>query len=204
MTTGDSTVVALKPTGQGPPPETQWQQRRQALDRFLTGVERQAFHRARLAVGNVDDALEIVQEAMLKLTRSYSDKPQGQWPLLFQRVLQNSITDFHRRKSVRSRVLSWVRFRHEDPEEETEEMDLPDPAGRTPLEQLLSRIATEELQKALEALPLRQQQVFLLRFWDGYSTAEAAYAMSCGEGSVKTQLSRALNRLRDVLEDVAP
>lgn len=206
MTSTDSTVVALKPSAHKSPSQIHWQQRRHALDRFLAGVERQAFHRARMAVGNVDDALEIVQEAMLKLTRSYSEKPEAQWPLLFQRVLQNSITDFHRRKSVRSRVLSWVSFRQDDPDEELplQEMELPDPAGRSPLENLLANIATQELQKALEALPLQQQQVFLLRHWDGFSTAEAAYALSCSEGTIKTQLSRALNRLRRTLKEVAP
>lgn len=180
-------------------------QRRAALNEFLAGVERRAFRKARLAVGNDDDALELVQEAMLKLTRSYSEAPEADWPLIFQRILQNAITDFHRRRNVRSRVLSWVRFRRDGDESEDDmEVEFPDPAGRSPLDQLLSRIATEQLLRALEALPVRQQQAFVLRFWDGLGTTETAYAMSCTEGSVKTHLSRALGSLRETLEEFAP
>lgn len=183
----------------------QHREHEEALNRFLAENERRAYQRTRLAVGNTEDALDIVQDAMLKLTRQYRDKQPGEWPLLFQRVLQSTITDFYRRQSVRQRVLSWVRLRpeHED-EDDGPEPDHPDPGGRTPLEELMTRVATEQLLATLEQLPVRQQQVFILRMWDGYSTAEAAYAMSCGEGSVKTHLSRALRTLRDQLEEHAP
>ncbi|MDX1587442.1 MAG: RNA polymerase sigma factor [Oleiphilaceae bacterium] len=202
MTQRDSTVVSLdkaRQTPPPPPPERLGEERRRALDRFLATVERQAFQRARMAVGNVEDALEVVQEAMLKLSRRYSDKPEEEWPLLFQRVLQNCITDFHRRRNVRSRVLSWIRLGPDEPQEAEEEMQVADPSGRSPLENLLSGIATEKLLGALEQLPVKQQQAFLLRHWDGYSTTEAAYALSCSEGSVKTHLSRALKSLRHTL-----
>lgn len=176
---------------------------RPALERFLAGIERRAFRQAQLAVGNVDDALELVQEAMLQLVQHYGDKPEAEWPLLFQRVLQNRINDFHRRQSVRRRVLSWLRPANEDDDEDAL-AQLPDPAGRTPLETLLAQVATERLLAALAALPLRQQQAFLLRVWDGFDTAETAFAMECSEGSVKTHFSRALQRLRELLEDYAP
>lgn len=201
MTTPQATVTEIRPDAARNGSEA----RREALNQFLAGVERRAFRKVRLAVGNDDDALELVQDAMLKLTRSYSDQPEAEWPLIFQRILQNVITDFHRRQNVRSRVLSWVRFRRDEDESEDDmEVDFPDPAGRSPLENLLSRIATEQLLQALERLPVRQQQAFVLRFWDGLDTAETAYAMSCTEGSVKTHLSRALGSLRETLEEFAP
>lgn len=203
MTAPETTVTALRPGKEGG--EAGIAQQRAALDRFLAGVERQAFRKARLAVSNDEDALELVQDAMLKLTQSYGSRGEEEWPLLFQRILQNAITDFHRRQNVRGRILSWVKFRRDEDEEDDDmEVTFPDPAGRSPLETLMSRVATEQLLQELERLPVRQQQAFLLRFWDGLSTADAAYAMSCTEGSVKTHLSRALGSLRERLEEFAP
>lgn len=176
--------------------------RRTPLERFLAASERRAFRQAQLAVGNVDDALELVQEAMLRLVQGYAERPQAEWPLLFARILQTRITDFHRRQGVRRRVLTWLR-RTDDEEDDGEDAvaELPDPAGRTPLEVLLARVATERLLEALGGLPLRQRQAVLLRLWDGFDTQQTAFAMECSEGSVKTHLSRGLNRLREALED---
>lgn len=184
------------------------QGRQAALERFLAEVERRAFRQAQLAVGNVDDALELVQEAMLRLVQAYAERPEAEWPLLFQRVLQNRIADHYRRSSVRRRVFAWWRGdRHDDDDDESSAdavAELADPHGRTPLETLLARSATDQLLEALATLPLRQRQAFLLRVWDGFDTAQAAYAMECSEGSVKTHLSRALQRLRGALEEYAP
>ncbi len=203
MTAPETTVTAFR-AGEAEAGGSTGHQRA-ALERFLAGVERQAFRKARLAVSNDDDALELVQDAMLKLAQGYAGRNETEWPLLFQRILQNAITDFHRRQNVRSRVLTWVRFRRdEDEEDDNMEVTFPDPAGRSPLETLLSRVATEQLLQELERLPVRQQQAFLLRFWDGLSTADTAYAMSCSEGSVKTHLSRALGSLRETLEEYVP
>lgn len=182
-------------------------ERTQALDRFLAGVERRAFRMAELATGNRDDALDLVQEAMLGLVKSYADRDEQEWGPLFHRILQSRIRDWYRRSRVRNRFRVWLGLgKTEDAAEQQ-----PDPIQHVPdmrqagtLHTLLQENAVTQLQVALQALPVRQQQAFLLRAWEGMDVAATAFAMGCSEGSVKTHYSRAVHRLREMLEDHWP
>lgn len=172
-----------------------------ALDRFLRGVERRALRMAELACGNRDDALDLVQDAMCGFVKHYAGKPEGDWAPLFHRVLDSRLNDFHRRRSVRSRWLAVFERKHDegdavDPIEQAQ--DLHDPG---PLMRLAGNEAGKALDAALQALPLRQRQAFLLRMWEGFDVATTARVMQCSEGSVKTHLSRSLAALRRALED---
>jgi RNA polymerase sigma-70 factor (ECF subfamily) len=174
-----------------------------ALDRFLAGVERRAFRLARLAVKDVDEAMDIVQDTMLTLVRKYADKGESDWPPLFHRILQNRITDWHRRRIVRSRVMV-VLGRSDgadegDPIQRVADGPAADPEYRVQLDAVSERMAD-----SVEALPHRQQQAFLLRAWEGLSVAETARAMRCSQGSVKTHYSRAIHRLREELAELHP
>ena len=173
---------------------------RLALDRFLRDVERRALRMAELSCGSRDDALELVQEAMLGFVRAYASRPAQEWPLLFWRVLDSRFTDFHRRRQVRSRWLGWLGPRSDDEDEEEPLARIPDPAEPGPLARLGDDEAMRALEAALRALPLRQRQAFLLRVWEGLDVAQTASAMALSEGSVKTHLFRALQRLRARLE----
>ena len=169
------------------------------MQTFLAEIEGRAFSIAQYATGNRDDALDIVQDTMMKLVQNYSDHEKSSWKPLFYSILQSRILDWHRRQSVRNRFRSWL---HWDEEEETE----------NPLEQVADALQAApdialqdaqfgaDLNKALSALPLRQQQVFLLRVWEGLDIAETAAAMQCSESSVKTHYARALEKLRGQLE----
>ena len=172
---------------------------RLALDRFLRDVERRALRMAELSCGSREDALELVQEAMFGFVRSYSSKPADDWPLLFWRVLDSRLTDFHRRRQVRSRWMSWFVANNDDDDEDPIAR-LPDPAEPGPLARLADGEAMATLEAALRALPRRQRQAFLLRVWEGLDVAQTAQAMSLTEGSVKTHLFRALQNLRARLE----
>jgi RNA polymerase sigma-70 factor (ECF subfamily) len=172
---------------------------RLALDQFLREVERRALRVAELSCASRDDALELVQEAMLGFVRSYGARPAAEWPLLFWRVLDSRLTDFQRRRRVRSRWMTWFAPR-EDDDEEDPLARIPDPSEPGPLARLADGEAMVALDRALRALPLRQRQAFLLRVWEGLDVAQTAAAMQLSEGSVKTHLFRALQRLRATLE----
>lgn len=170
------------------------------LDQFLKGVERRALRMAELATGQRAEALDLVQDAMFGFVRHYAAKPAQEWTPLFYRVLDSRLNDWHRRRKVRNR---WLAVFTRDPgdDEETDEIaqapDLDDPG---PLLRLAGNEAARDLDVALQRLPLRQRQAFLLRVWEGLDVADTAQAMRCSEGSVKTHLSRALVALRRALE----
>lgn len=177
--------------------------RHDALDNFLADVERRALRMAEFATRNRDDALDLVQDAMLQFVRRYRNKPASEWKPLFYRVLENRILDWHRQGKSRGRW--WGRLLHGD------EADTEDPmeqvaagAASNPLHALQRARSMSRLEVALEALPPRQRQVFLLRVWEGMDVAATARAMSVGQGSVKTHLSRALARLRAELGEEWP
>lgn len=167
------------------------------LDAFLAGVERRAFRLAELGLGHREDALDAVQEAMIKLMQ-YRHRPPGEWTPLFWSILRRQLTDRHRRNAVKRRVLSFLGQR-EDEREDPLEM-LPDP-NEDPARRHADAESWQALGTALRTLPRRQRECFLLRELQGLTVAETAAAMGCSDGSVKTHLSRAMSALRDHLED---
>jgi RNA polymerase sigma-70 factor (ECF subfamily) len=170
------------------------------MNRFLAGVEKRAYTMANLALANGDDAMDVVQDAMLALARRYARKPESEWAPLFFRIVQNGIRDCQRRRTRSGRLFTlFSSFRGDDgealdPAELHAGRDSDRPDRRTELDG-----AGEELTAALGELPDRQRQAFLLRAWQGLSVQETARAMRCSDGSVKTHYSRAVHRLREVL-----
>jgi RNA polymerase sigma-70 factor (ECF subfamily) len=176
------------------------------LSAFLAEVERRAFKQALFAVRDEDAALDIVQDAMLKLTEKYSGRPAAELPMLFQRILQNAIHDHFRRQKVRSTwttLLSALGQKDDDDDFDPLET-LPskadsnwatDPAGAHQQAQIIAMI-----EDALARLPARQREAFLLRYWEELDVAETAAAMGCSEGSVKTHCSRAVHALAEMLK----
>jgi RNA polymerase sigma-70 factor (ECF subfamily) len=172
---------------------------RVAIEAFLREVETRAFRIALMSVRDRDEALDIVQDSMIRLVRSYSRRPTDEWRPLFYRILQNRIRDVQRRRSVRSRVLSF--FAGVESEEYDPIVTAPGPAADNPLEQLLAHDAMQALEQALLMLPRRQREAFTLRNFEGLDVAQTAVAMNCTEGSVKTHYSRAVHRLRELLRE---
>ena len=176
-------------------------QREQQLNRFLAEVERRALRIAEIAVRDRDEALDLVQEAMIKLVRNYSDRAGDEWPPLFYRILQNGIRDWHRRQKVRNRVLVWFGKGKPDDDDYDITEQAPDPAGRTPEAQLQASEALQRLEDTVHELPARQREAFMLRTFEELDVAGTAIAMGCSEGSVKTHYSRAVHTLREKLGD---
>ena len=174
-------------------------QQEQQLNRFLAEVERRALRIAEIGVRDRDEALDLVQDAMIKLARKYGDRDSAEWPPLFYRILQNGVRDWHRRQAVRNRVMVWFGRGSQDDEDYDLGGAAPDPIGRTPDEELANEEAMTSLEQAVRALPARQREAFMLRTFEGLDVAGTAVAMGCSEGSVKTHYSRAIHSLRDTL-----
>ncbi len=176
------------------------------LSDFLIAIERRAFKQAMFAVHHEESALDIVQDAMMKLAEKYGDRPAGEWPMLFQRILQNTIRDFYRRSKVRSlwtTLLSALSPSDDEDYDPLETIDAAtasnapqDPQGQLEQSQVIGMI-----EKEIQALPTRQREAFLLRYWEDMDVAETAAVMGCSEGSVKTHCSRATHTLAAALKN---
>jgi len=176
----------------------------QQLSRFLESVERRAFKQAMFAVHDEEAALDIVQDAMLKLAEKYGDRPDEEFPMLFQRILQNTIRDYYRRSKVRSMWTTLLSaFSSDDDDDhdplETLAADEDDAGPRTPESKLLQAQTLNLIEDEIKKLPARQREAFLMRYWEDMDVAETAAAMGCSEGSVKTHCSRATHTLATAL-----
>jgi RNA polymerase sigma-70 factor, ECF subfamily len=174
-----------------------------ALDKFLSSVERKAYKIAQLGLRNDDDALDAVQDAMMKLVQSYSERPAEEWKPLFYRILDNTVRDMQRRRTVRGRVMAWLPAKNQDDDADEYDPIAAAPShAATPSRQLELDEAIGTLEQAIGELPARQRQAFLLRNFEALDVAQTALAMGCSEGSVKTHYFRALESLRARLGDV--
>ena len=176
------------------------------LSDFLVNVERRAFKQAVYAVRKDEAALDIVQDAMIKLAEKYGDKSTAELPLLFQRILQNTIHDHFRREKVRSNwisLFSSMSGNTEDHEDfdllDTYEVDDGPQVSESSVDKIERQQVLAIIDSEVQKLPTRQREAFLMRYWEDMDVAETAAAMGCTEGSVKTHCSRATHALAQAL-----
>jgi RNA polymerase sigma-70 factor, ECF subfamily len=174
----------------------------QEISDFLRQVEKRAFRQTAYAVRDDHAALDIVQDAMLKLADKYASKPIEEYPMLFQRILQNTMRDYWRRQKVRNLWTTLFSSFGQQEEEDYDPLETieventdSDPADQLERSQIMMLI-----EKALTRLPSRQREAFVLRYWEELDVAETASVMGCSEGSVKTHCSRAVSTLSMLLE----
>ncbi len=163
------------------------------LNSFLQSVERRAFRMAQLATQREADALDIVQEAMMKLACRYADKPSEEWRPLFYRILENTIMDWHRKETIKKALFFWRKERNEAERDTTPS---PQISHTDPADELWTHQMGQHLLASIEALPVKQQQCFVLRNWEGMSVRETAEIMGIKETSVKSHYFRAIEKLR--------
>ena len=189
--------------------------RGQTLDAFLASVEQRAYRMAYIATSSKEDALDIVQDAMIMLVNKYSQRDHHEWPPLFYRIVQNTIRDWYRRTSVRNKFRQWFSTSESSMNSapnsngneiaqdwESQAMAQAVNIRENPtLDQNQHDKAMIQLMTELNQLPIRQQQAFMLRCWEGLDTKQTAAAMNITEGSVKTHYSRATHTLRKLLGD---
>src|SRR5678815_211808 len=175
---------------------------RSELEAFLKSIERRAFKQAVFAVRDEEAALDIVQDAMLRLAEKYGQRPAAELPLLFHRIVQNAVRDWFRRQKVRSlwtTLLSTLSpGRGEDDDSDPlETLEAADGSSHfaSPAAHLEQAQVLEIIEQELARLPTRQREAFIMRYWEELDVAETARAMGCSEGSVKTHCSRAAHTL---------
>jgi RNA polymerase sigma-70 factor, ECF subfamily len=178
---------------------------RSELSAFLKSVERRAFKQAVFAVREQEAALDIVQDAMLRLAEKYGDRPSAELPLLFHRIMQNAIRDWFRRQKVRSLwttlLSSLTPSRDDDEQDPLETLEPAEGSNRdeAPGESLERSQVLEIIEQEISRLPERQREAFIMRYWEELDVAETARRMRCSEGSVKTHCSRATHTLAAAL-----
>jgi len=177
---------------------------RAELSEFLAGAERRAYKQALYAVRDQDSALDIVQDAMCKLAEKYGERPPHELPLLFTRIVQNTIHDFFRRQKVRSTWITlFSSLSSADGDENDPLESLEAQPGTSAAESAADHVERAQvvnvIEEELARLPARQREAFLLRYWEDLDVAETAATMKCSEGSVKTHCSRATQALAKAL-----
>jgi|SRR5450830_349610 RNA polymerase sigma-70 factor (ECF subfamily) len=174
------------------------------LSAFLAQVERRAFKQTAYAVRDDHVAMDIVQDAMLKLAEKYAKQPASEYPMLFQRILQNTMRDYWRRQKVRNLwttlLSSFGGGEDEGDERDPLETLQSDDEQHQPQAQLESRQTITIIEQAIKTLPTRQREAFMMRYWEELDVAETAKAMGCSQGSVKTHCSRAVHALAKIME----
>lgn len=177
----------------------------QELSDFLKSVEKRAYKRTAYTVRDHDAALDIVQDAMIRLAEKYADRPAAELPLVFQRILSNATMDWFRRQKVRNTYVQ--NLSDFDGSDDGGDFDLLETLatveGSLGAESAADSVSREQILHVIEgeiaALPGRQREAFLLRYWEEFDVAETAAAMGCSEGSVKTHCSRAVHALAKAL-----
>jgi RNA polymerase sigma-70 factor, ECF subfamily len=175
------------------------------LSDFLKSVEKRAFKRTVYAVREDEAALDIVQDAMIRLAEKYADRPPAELPLLFQRILSNATMDWFRRQKVRNAVVQNLSdFEGSDDDGDFDLLEtLQSIEGTLGTESAADSVSRDQILRVIERevaeLPARQREAFLLRYWEEFDVAETSAIMGCSEGSVKTHCSRAVHALAKAL-----
>ena len=148
-------------------------------------------------------AMDLVQEAFISLHKSYADRSTEEWYPLFYTILTNKLQDWRRKEARRAQPFSFFKKVSLD-DDDLEVNDVVDERALNPSDFLSQAVTADEIQEAIASPPVRQQQAFMLRAWEGFDTATTAQIMNCSEGSVKTHYHRAIQGLRQALAHLNP
>ena len=175
----------------------------QELADFLAQTERRAFKQVAYAVRDDHTAMDIVQDSMMKLAEKYATRPVTEFPMLFQRILQNTTRDFWRRQKVRNLWTTLFSSFGNSDDEDFDVLETLESVNENKSDEPDSALEKKQtialIEQALTKLPTRQREAFILRYWEEMDVAETAAAMGCSEGSVKTHCSRAVHSLSGIL-----
>tara|TARA_A100000164_G_C21854563_1_gene746787 strand:+ start:249 stop:848 length:600 start_codon:yes stop_codon:yes gene_type:complete len=170
------------------------------IDNFLRKVQVRALRITMIHIRDLEESKDIVQDAMISLATKYANRPSIELPPLFYRILFNKIKDWHRKNTIRRKVISFFNFSGDD----GDEIDMIESFGNeslSPVKVKQSEELATIIQDGLEKLPDRQKEAFILRNFEGMSVKDTSIAMRCSEGSVKTHYFRAMKKLKSILDE---
>ncbi len=166
-----------------------------AFEQLVAAYEKAVYSLALRMVGNAEDAMDLSQEAFLKAWRGLgayrSDASFSTW---LYRLTSNVCIDFLRRQK-RQKV---VPLQYED-DEEQRELSLPDPSPG-PEAQAMARLERRQVEEALAQLEPEYRQALLLRVMEGRAYGEIAEILGIPEGTVKSRIARAREKMRTALQ----
>ena len=160
---------------------------RDAFDQLVASVRGRAFHVARSFVGSREDALDLSQEALLKIYRARDSYRDGE-PFLpwFHRVLRNTCFSFLRKQGrLKKRSLTW---------------DIEDTAVASPQDHLEGEERAELFWRAFRSLRQRDREILALRHFEELAYQEIAETLEIPIGTVMSRLHGARKRLRKILQ----
>lgn len=172
------------------------------IDDFLNANEKKAYRKINYQIKNEHDSLDIVQEAMIKLVQNYQSKPISEYSSIFNTILHNCLVDFLRKQNLNNK---YIKDYGVDSEEDSQyvlfdsEMFNNNFYDKSIEDKIIDRDKMQQIMDAIQNLPTRQSEAFLLRYFDELSIEETAKVMNCSQGSVKTHCSRAIIALKSIL-----
>jgi RNA polymerase sigma-70 factor (ECF subfamily) len=167
-----------------------------AFAALLAAYQKPVYNLALRMTGSPDDALDLSQEAFLRAWRGLSgyrfDASFSTW---LYRLTGNVCIDFLRRRKKEKTIPLY----YTDEENEEQELPLPHPAPAAE-DQALLRLEQSQVAEAMAKLEPEYRQALILRVIDGLSYAEIAAATDVPEGTVKSRIARAREKMRRLLK----
>ena len=155
---------------------------RAGFDDFVLARSASLHRAAYLMVGDVALAQDLVQEA---LTKTYVA-----WPRLHRTASAEAYT----RKAITTTAISWFRRKSWSNERATESLPETSSGGHAD-----AVVQSTLLWTCLQDLPVRQRAAIVLRYYEDLTEAQTAETMGCAIGTVKSQVSAGLTKLRERL-----
>ncbi len=170
----------------------------EALEMLFARYARPLYQTALRLLGNAEDAEDALQEGLLSAVRNLKRfEGRSKFSTWLTRIVINaSLMQLRRQRS-----RPTISLEQEDPEQRDLTLGSRIPDRRPgPEEGYARKERFEILQDSLKSLPPALQSAVWLRDIEGLSTAEAARALGLSEGTVKSQLHRARNKLTSLVE----
>lgn len=165
-----------------------------AFETLLRACQKPVYNLALRMTGNPDDAQDLTQETFLRVWRGLSGyRFDASFTTWLYRLTGNVCIDFLRRRR-RENTVSLYRGENEE-----WELSLPDPAPCAET-QVMTRLTRGEVAEALNKLEPEYRQALILRVINGLSYAEIAAVLEVPEGTVKSRIARAREKMRRLLK----